>query len=265
MISIIKEHFGFRHQLLALAKLDLTKTYRSAALGWLWVLVQPLTLLFVYWFVLHIGLHATTTTDNISFLSWLMVGMIAWLFISDMLNKGTASIRAYKYLVIKMKFPVSVIPTFVGMARIFVHICLLSIVMLYIGFQAEGVRLTWVQIPLYMLFMFAFFVSWSLFAAPLAAMSRDFENLVKAAVRMLFWLSGILWNIHQMPIQWIKDLLLFNPITFFVEGYRNSLLYGKWFYQDTKQLIIFGVMFVIMVILAVITYRRSRKELADAL
>lgn len=265
MYTILKEHLSFRHQLLSLAKLDLTKTYRSAALGWAWAIIQPLTLLFVYWFVLHIGLHANTTPDHISFLSWLMVGMIAWLFMSDMLNKGTASIRSYKYLVTKMKFPVSVIPTFVGMARIFVHTLLLAIVLLYIGVRGEGFSITWLQLPLYMLFMFAFFTAWSWFAAPLAAISKDFENLVKTAVRMLFWLSGILWNIQQMPIQWVKDLMLFNPISFFIEGYRNAILYNKWFYQDTKQLIIFCAMFAIMVLVAGIAYRRSREELADAL
>ena len=100
---------------------------------------------------------------------------------------------------------------------------------------------------------------------PLAAISKDFENLVKTAVRMLFWLSGILWNIQQMPIQWVKDVMLFNPISFFVEGYRNAILYNKWFYQDTKQLTIFCAMFIIMILVAGIAYRRSREELADAL
>jgi teichoic acid transport system permease protein len=265
MRNIVKEHISFRRQLFTLIKLDLSKAYKGSALGWLWAFVQPLLLLFVYWFVLHFGLRAQVTFDRISSLSWLMVGIIPWLFMSDILNKGTSSMRTYKYLVTKMKFPVSVIPTFVGLARFIVHLFLLALTLAYIGFYGEGFQLTWLQLPLYMIAILVFFNAWSLFAAPLAVISKDFENTVKAATRILFWVSAILWNVHFMHIKWIKDALMFNPISFFVEGYRNSILYGKWFYEDPKQLIIFGGIFILVIILAIVTYRRSRKELADLL
>src|SRR5688572_19892136 len=205
MRSILKEHLAFRRQLFALVKLDLKKAYRGSALGWLWAFVQPLTLLFVYWFVLHFGLRAEMTGDSISSLSWLMVGIISWLFMSDVLNKATSSMRTYKHLITKIKFPVSVIPTFVSLSRLTVHLFLLTLMLLYVGYFAEGFEITWIQLPLYTLFMFIFFNAWSLFAAPLAVLSKDLENFVKATVRILFWVSAILWNIHFMPVQWVKD------------------------------------------------------------
>lgn len=262
---ILREHREFRRQLVALTRLDLKKAHHGSVLGWLWAFIQPLMLLFVYWFVLHVGLRVETTPDHITPLSWLMIGLIAWLFMSDLLNRGTSSMRTYKYLVTKMKFPVSVIPTFVGLSRLFVHIFLLALALLYVGVFGEGFRLTWLQLPLYMVAMFLFFTAWSLFAAPLAVISKDFENLVKACVRILFWVSGILWNVHYIQIEWVKNVLLLNPVTFFAEGYRNSVLYGRWFYEDTQQLMIFGGVFTILIILAIVTYKRSRKELADLL
>jgi teichoic acid transport system permease protein len=265
MRMIIAEHRSFLHRIGVLVKLDLTRTYRGALLGWLWAFVQPLILLFVYWFVLHVGLRATVTPDYLSSLSWLLVGLVSWLCMSDMINKGATSMRTYKHLVTKMKFPVSVIPTFVSLSRMVVHVLLLTVVLLYIGIFGEGVRITWLQLPLYTFMMFIFFTAWSLFAAPLAAISKDFENIVKSTVRVLFWVSGILWNVRMLDAEWIRTLLLFNPITFFVEGYRNAVLYGTWFWEDTRQLAVFGAMLVVMVALAAITYTHTRKELADIL
>lgn len=262
---ILREHRQYRQQLITLTKLDLKKAHRGSVLGWLWAFIQPLILLFVYWFVLHVGLRVETTPDHISPLSWLMVGLIAWLFMADLLNRGTSSIRTYKYLVTKMKFPVSVIPTFVGLSRLLIHVFLLSLALLYIGIFGEGVHMTWLQLPLYMFVMFLFFTAWSLFAAPLAVLSKDFENLVKATVRILFWVSGILWNVHFITIQWVKDVLMLNPITFFAEGYRNAVLYQEWFWEDPRQLAVFGGIFALLSLLALVTYKKSRKELADLL
>lgn len=262
---ILKEHRTFSRQLLTFARLDFKKANHGSALGWLWTLIQPLMLLFVYWFVLHVGLRVEATPDHISPLSWLMVGLIAWFFMSDLLNRGTSSIRAYKYLVTKMRFPVSVIPTFVGSARLMVHLFLLSLALLVIGFFAEGFHITWLQLPFYMFLMFLFFTAWSLFAAPLAVLSKDFENAVKAIVRILFWVSGIIWNINFITIPWIKEAMMYNPISFFVEGYRNAVLYQVWFWEQPRQLIIFSGMLVLLAGLAAITYRRSRKELGDLL
>lgn len=262
---ILQEHREYRRQLITLARLDLKKAHHGSALGWLWAFIQPLMLLGVYWFVLHVGLRVEVTPHHISAVSWLMVGLIAWLFMADLLNRGTSSIRTYKYLVTKMKFPVSVIPTFVSISRMAIHLVLLSLVLVYIGFFGEGFHITWLQLPILTFLMFIFFTAWALFAAPLAVISKDFENTVKATVRIMFWISGIIWNVHYIKIEWLKDALMYNPIAFFVEGYRDAILYHRWFWQDKRQLVIFSSMFVALIILAVITYKRSRKELADLL
>lgn len=262
---ILKEHRTFFRQILTFARLEFKKAHHGSALGWFWTILQPLTLLFVYWFILQVGLRVETTPEHISPVSWLLVGLIAWFFMSDMLNRGTSSIRVYKYLVTKMRFPVSVIPTFVATARMMVHLILLTLALLAVGIFGEGFHLTWLQIPIYMVLMFVFFTAWGLLAAPLAVLSKDFENAVKATVRILFWVSGIIWNIHYLHAAWIKEVLLYNPITFFVEGYRNAILYKTWMWDSPKPLIIFGCMLIIMMGLAALSYRRTRKELGDLL
>lgn len=266
MWKFAKLHTKDLNRIFYLAKADLVKTYRGSALGWLWALIQPLIMVVVYWFVFRVGWKITTGEDQPDFFPWLLVGMVAWFFMTGMLSKGTRSLRNYSYLITKMKFPVSIIPTFVALSGLMVHLVLITLTMVFLALGTDhGVSVYWLQLPLYMLLMVAFFIAWSLFAAPLAVVSKDFANLVRSVTRVLFWLSAILWNIQTVNISWLQTVMLFNPISFFVEGYRKSLLGTGWFFEDWKALAAFGVMFVIMLVLAYTTFKRTRNELVDAL
>ena len=55
--EIIHDHIAFRGQILKLAKSDIVKTYRGAALGWAWAVIRPATTIFVFWFAFTFGLR----------------------------------------------------------------------------------------------------------------------------------------------------------------------------------------------------------------
>ena len=104
-IEIIKDHLQYRHQIFKLAIADLKKTYRGAALGWMWAIIKPAVTIFVYWFTFEIGLRAGKAVNGFPFFLWLLAGVIPWFYMSSMITSGTDSIRRYSYLVTKMKFP----------------------------------------------------------------------------------------------------------------------------------------------------------------
>ena len=163
-ITIIKEHWQYRHQLLKLAKADIVKTYRGAALGWSWAIIKPTVTIFVYWFGFEIGLRSGKDVNGFPFFLWLIAGMIPWFYISEMLTGGTEAIRRYSYLVTKMKFPVSTIPTFISISKISINLILVAIMMIiYIGF---GYRpdIYWIQVIFYIALSFLVWTAWAFFA-----------------------------------------------------------------------------------------------------
>ena len=129
-IQIVKEHFEYMQQILKLARADLIKTYRGAALGWSWAIIKPTVQIFVYWFAFEIGLRSGKPVNGFPFFLWLISGLVPWFYISDMLTSGTESIRKYSYLVTKMKFPVATIPTFVSLSKLFVDVLLIIVMLL---------------------------------------------------------------------------------------------------------------------------------------
>ncbi len=66
LAEIIKDHITYAQQILKLAKADLIKTYKGAALGWSWAIIKPAVTIFVYWFAFEIGLRAGKDVNRIS-------------------------------------------------------------------------------------------------------------------------------------------------------------------------------------------------------
>ncbi|MCQ4635266.1 ABC transporter permease [Anaerovorax odorimutans] len=263
--EILKEHIEWRHQVFKLAKADIVKTYSGAALGWAWAIIKPTITILVFWFAFSIGLRMGGKVAGFPYILWLIAGMVPWFYMSEMITQGAGAIRKYRYLVTKMKFPVSTIPTFVSFSKFTVHLFLLGITLVIFALFGYLPDLYLLQLPFYMLAMLMFFIEWSLFSAMLSSVSQDFLNLVKSIVTPIFWLSGIMWDVHKIDIGWLKTLLMFNPVTYVSTGYRNTFIYKIWFWEQPRSLLYFCIIFLIMTIAAVWSYRKLIKEIPDVL
>ena len=262
---IVQEHISYKNQIFKLAKSDLVKTYRGAALGWAWAVIKPTITLFVFWFAFTVGLRHGKPVEGYPFFLWLVAGFLPWFFMQELIIGGAACIRKYSHLVTKMKFPVSIIPTYVNLSHLLIHLVLCVITMALFMCFGHFPDVYLLQIPLYMLLMFAWFTLWSLFAGLLSAISRDFQNLVKALSTAIFWMSGIVYNVDGIPSRAVRIILKFNPVTVIATGYRRAFIYKKWFWQDKVSIVCFGITFVVFLLLALWAYHKLRKEVPDVL
>ncbi len=59
----------------------------------------------VYWIVSVIGFGFNGDRAGYPMLLWLTAGLVPWFFMSEMISQGMGSLRTYRYLITKMKFP----------------------------------------------------------------------------------------------------------------------------------------------------------------
>ncbi|MBR5516954.1 MAG: ABC transporter permease [Firmicutes bacterium] len=262
--EILLEHYEYRKQLIKLAKSNILKTYRGAALGWSWALIKPSTQIFVFWFAFSFGLRSGGDISGYPFFLWLIAGMTPWFYISEMISQGTDSIRKYSYLVTKLKFPISIIPTFVSISKLVINMAITGIVIVIFALFGHWPDIYYLQLPFYILCMFIFCSVWGLLGGILSSMSRDFSNLVKSLVNMLFWLSGIIYDARGIDNEFIKTILLFNPVTFLANGYRNVFIEKVWFWENVE-ILYFIMVLAVFVVLTVWAYKKLRKDIPDVL
>ncbi|OQA49749.1 MAG: Teichoic acid translocation permease protein TagG [Firmicutes bacterium ADurb.Bin300] len=263
--EIIKDHTQNVEQTFKMAKSDLLKTYRGAALGWAWAIIKPVVTIFVYWFAIAIGMRRGGDVNGYPYFLWLITGLVPWFYMSEMLTQGTESMKKYSFLITKMNFPVSTIPTFVSISKLIINLILLSVVIIIFCIFGYYPNIYYLQIPVFLLFSFLFFTFWSLFSAPISCISKDFSNLVKSFVFAIFWFSGVVWNADTVKNKALRRLVKLNPVTYLVTGFRDAMINHKWFFDKPKELIAFLVLLLIMGLLALWSYRKLRKEIPDVL
>ncbi len=270
MFGIIKEifsdHLHNTNQILKMAKADLVKTYRGAALGWSWAVIKPCVTLLTYWVTFSFGLRAGAPVHGVPFFLWLAIGIVPWFYMSEMLTQGTDSVRKYRYLVTKMKFPISLIPTFVSLSKLMINVVLLFVVMLFFWFSGFAPTVYYLQLPIILMFSFVFFTLWAQFSSLVAAISPDFSNLVKSFITPVFWLSGILWRADSFEgSKWIERFLNLNPVTFLVGGFRDAFVFNRWFWESPKKCMYFSCWVLILFALSLWAHSRLRKDIPDVL
>ena len=174
------------------------------------------------------------------------------------------SIRTYRHFVTKMKFPISTIPTFTILSKLYVQLMLvgaITVVFMLFGFFPD---IYYLQFLIYIPMMYLFFLALSWTLASLSVISRDFENLVKAAIQAILWLSPILWNINDIKSNSLRIILKLNPIGYFVQGYRDIFLYKRWFFESPYTIYMIFVI-IIFALIGSRVYKRTYKEFTDVL
>ncbi len=263
--EIIREHIRFRKQIWKLAKTDLGKNYRGSVLGWMWAILKPMITLTIYWFAFSIGLRSGKPVEGYPYFLWLMAGMIPWFYCRGALTGGANCLRRYTYLITKIKYPTSTIPTFVNLSNFMVHMMLVAFMILLFTVFGFIPDLYYLQLPLYMLMAFVFWNFWGLFAGTLSGISRDFLNFIRSITVGFLWLSGIFYDVNKIDIEWLRELMLFNPITLIVNGFRNSLIYDQWIWENPTELRNYCIITAVMAVLAIWIYRKLKKDIPDVL
>ncbi|MBR5128597.1 MAG: ABC transporter permease [Firmicutes bacterium] len=263
--TIIQEHTLYRKQVVKLAKSDLIKTYRGSALGWAWAIIKPVVTIFVFWFAFSFGLRAGGDVDGYPFFLWMIAGFVPWFYMSEMITGGAGCMRTNKHLITKMKFPISVIPTFTNISKLVVHLILLVATIVIYCLFGYFPDIYYLQLPLYIILMFVFFNFWALFSGLLSAISKDFLNLVKSFTTAIFWMSGIMYNVAEIKYEWIKGILLYNPVTLIANGYRHVFVDKTWFFESPVELRNYFIVLALMIALACWAYKKVYKDLSDVL
>ena len=253
-------HWG---QIQSIGFARLKQRYTGTALGWFWAVIRPSMTIFIFWFGITLGLRRGGNIGEYPYFLWLIAGFIPWFYMSDMINQGAGCIRNNAYLLKVAKFPVITIPTITSLSLLPVHLILVAATIVIFIVSGHPLTIYIIQLPLYMLMMVVLFDFWGLLAGTLSTISRDFQNLINAIITCLFWLSGIVYNVAELPNAWLKMILSLNPIACIVMGYRHCLIDKLWFFQTPEELINYGIMLGVMIILATKAYKKFGKILPD--
>ncbi|PFN80575.1 teichoic acid ABC transporter permease [Bacillus sp. AFS076308] len=247
LIQIIIENVSNIYLIMRLSLFELKSTNNSNYLGMFWEILNPLILIGIYWFVFGYGIRGGKDVGGIEFLPWMLAGIIVWFFMSQAIPQGSKSVYTRIKIISKMNFPLSVIPTFVIISKLYFHVILVVIIMIILSIFGYTPTIYFVQFPYFLAANFLLMFSISLITSTLSTIIRDVQMMVQAAVRVLMFVTPILWSNENMSPN-VITLMKINPIYYIVEGYRSALLGTGWYISANQYytLYFWGIVFVLL-------------------
>ncbi len=269
-MSIIKEGIQFisevhqrRRQIYDLTKRDFSSRYTGSFLGLLWAFIEPLAMLLIMWAVFSLGLKVRPS-GNVPFVAYLFCGMTAYNFFAASVGASSGVIKAYSFLVKKVKFRVAILPIVKILSALLLHIIFIFIVMAVIWTSGVRPNIFWLQ-TLYYLTCLLFLVlglGWLLSA--LGVFIKDITHLTQILLTFGFWLTPIFWDRNMVPEKFQVYLCL-NPMLYIVQGYRDSFLYQTPFWEHPVHTIYFWCVSSLILILGILVFKKTRPHFADVL
>jgi len=252
-----------RHLLWSLTKNDFKQKYIENILGIAWAFIQPTATILIFWFVFQVGFKARPV-DNFPFILWLVAGMVPWFFFADGLSNGTNSILENSYLVKKVVFRVSLLPIVKILSAIVIHLFFLFFMMgMYIIYGYKP-SLYWLQLFYYMFATIFLLLGLSWITSSVIIFFKDVGQVVAVILQFGFWLTPIFWHMNKIPKEY-RSVIELNPMVYIIDGYRNSLIYHKWFWEDMHMTLYFWVTASLIFSFGVFVFRRLRPHFADVL
>ena len=121
LISLLKEIVTRRKLIWDLAKADFKKRFVGSYFGMVWMFVQPLVTVLIYFFIFQLGFKSVPPVPGVPYVLWLVPGIVPWFFYSEALNCITGCLQEYSYLVKKVVFQVEILPVIKQISCLLVH------------------------------------------------------------------------------------------------------------------------------------------------
>lgn len=273
MITIVKEQISSFYLILRLSAFEVKSANTNTYLGRLWEILNPIIQLTIYWFVFGAGIRKGRDIQmengiHVPFFIWMVTGMIVWFFMNPAIAASSKSIYSRIQLIAKMSFPMSAIPSFVIMANFYIHLLLLAVVTIFLQFTGYKISIYFLQLPYFMLAMLLFLLALSLVTSTLSTIVRDVQQVVQSILRMMLYLTPLLWKTDHLMINGIDFafILKLNPLTYIVEGYRASLLGTTWYFAEYPQYTLyFWITVVVLFFIGSVLHLKFRNRFVDYL
>ena len=257
------ELWKYRDLVFLLVKRNITTSYKQTVLGPLWILINPLLSTTV--FTVIFGMIANVSTDGMPQFLFYMSGNVLWNFFSSCLNKGSGTFLSNARLFGKVYFPRIAVPLsdiFYCTVNYLIQMILFVGLVIVFAVTTPAVQPNWYLclVPVMVVQTALLGMGVGLIISSVTAKYRDLNILVGFGVSLWMYITPVVYPASRIP-QWLRPVLLANPVAPIVESYRHAFL-GSGSFELFYWLISLAVTAVVLV-LGLIVFNKVEKNFID--
>ena len=234
---------------------DLRVEASRGYLGIFWWALEPLLYMCAFYIVFGI-LFQRGGEDYIAFL---LVGLVAWRWFGNTIKQGASSLIANMGLMQQVYVPKIVFPTVTIVTNTVKFLVVLTILLVFLLFYGIDPGITWLALPGLLAVQLLLIVASTWLVSVIVPFMPDIRVIIDSGLTLLFFMSGIFFDIESLPVQ-LADYLRLNPMATLIESYRKVLIQGVW--PDWGMLGVVVVFSVIVVLVSLRLHLRYDRQLA---
>lgn len=269
--NLFRQIFEKKKMIVELAKADFRKRFVGSYFGVVWMFVQPIVTILIYFCIFQLGFKSTPPVPDTPYVLWLVPGIIPWFFFQDSLTGITNTLQEYHYLVKKVVFPVELLPVIKAISAVFVHACFLVIMFVVFFIAGYAPKVTWIQVIYYSFGAMVLSMGIGYLTASVNVFFKDMAQIVSIALQFGMWLAPIMYweGMFQEQYPQYASLIGFvfkiNPFYYIVAGYRDSLLTGHWFFERPMNTLYFWGVTILIFYIGLKLFTKLRPHFSDVL
>ena len=190
---------------------EFRRRYSDSVLGYLWMLLQPVLLFGVLYFVFTRVIRFGNGVEAYPIM--LLLNIMLFRYFADATGRSLRSLVSRSGLIRKLRFPHSILPASVVLSATLT--LLGSLVVWIVWTLAYGIEpmTTWLLLPVVLGALIALTAATSLLLSALFVPVRDVSQAWMPISRILFYASPVIFPIELVPEGLLRTIAALNPLT----------------------------------------------------
>jgi ABC-type polysaccharide/polyol phosphate export permease len=207
------------HLLDQLVRRDFAARFTGSALGLGWAVLQPLTLVLLYWFVFTFLIPQAPGSSNNGYILFLIAGLVPWIGFNEGIMRSTTSIVDNATIVRRLAFRSELLVVVPNASAIIFELIGLGLFFIYLVARGLASPQLWV-LPFAILLQFMIQVGIGWFLAAVYVFFRDVIQVLGFILSIVFYLSPILYPVSHR----FESLFMWNPLTPLLGLFRSAMI-----------------------------------------
>ena len=259
LMEVVAEQWEYRELLVRMTARDLLLRYKQTVMGFGWAIFMPLVNTAIFSVIFT---RVATIDVGTPYPVYAFCGLVAWNFFASSLRFSVTSLTSNPSLVTKVYFPREIFPfsaVLVSIVDFAVSSLVLVALMLYYRVEVGWPLL---MLPVVVLAIIVFTAATALVISMANLFYRDVKYLFEIVAVVWMFLSSVLYPVELLGGR-TGRLMLLNPMTPIIDGYRRTILYGQS--PFTPAFAFATVVSFLLLAIAWIVFHRAEFEFAESI
>ena len=202
---------------------DIKVKYKQTFFGAAWAVFQPLLLMVV--FTVFFARNFKIESGNVPYPVFVFSGLLLWNVFANGLSNAGNSMVTNANIIKKIYFPRLIIPIssiLSAMVDFLISMAVYFCLLFFYGFQ-HRIPAVLLMLPLSLLITLCTTLGVGSFLAALNVKYRDFRYVIPFMIQVLMFMTPIIYPVTTPDIEWVRTILLLNPMTGAIELIRSAV------------------------------------------